>query len=83
MSVRPDDTELITRRVLKHACSPLAGLRRRERRGTRLDHLVDHRKRVLDEEIEMQSRLGNFGFRHLLERQMGGPSAPSGLSIVT
>ncbi len=66
-SVWSNDAELIARWILKYAGRPLAGLRTRNGRRSRGQHLVDKRSGMLDEEVEVKSSLGRLRFQHGLE----------------
>jgi hypothetical protein len=82
-SVWADHAELIACQVLQDSCRPLAGLRDRKRGRASSNHLGDHRRRVFDKQIEVRSDLRGLRLGTGWKVTCGGPSAPSGRSIVT
>lgn len=59
-SVGSDDAELVPSRIPEHPCGPIACLRMGQHRSAGFLHLVDERLRMLDKEVEVNSRLARL-----------------------
>ena len=74
--VRSDDAELGSGRILENAGRPFTGLRDLNEGRPCFDHLGEHWSGMVDEEVEMSTRLRCLRLRHSLKRDVRRTLAP-------